>query len=304
MDKTKPSLPRSHRTAQLVRHPAETLVPHATPIEELTAKLHLARDVYRRSTGMLVQGETKSVTWEFPESLKQIELLQITDVQWGHITCKRDRVMEYRDWILDAPNRFIIMTGDNIDSATMQSKGTTWENFGTPQNQAFEFCNVWASARHRILGYVGGNHERRALSTFGDLGITIAALLRVPYSRGMQLINIKFGKWNPFRIKQWHGMGGARTMGTVAQNLYRFASDGDADLYLMGHHHKPMIIPFWKERYGLGGSIHAAKVFAASGSSFLESWGSYGETCGFGPTDVMMPRAVLDAKGGFELTLR
>ena len=93
-------------------------------------------------------------------------------------------------------------------------------------------------------------------------------------------------------------------MGTVAQNLYRFASDGDADLYLMGHHHKPMIIPFWKERYGANGTVRAAKVFAAAGSSFLETWGSYAEVAGYSPSDVMMPRAILDAKGGFELTLR
>lgn len=276
----------------------------ADPIEGLIARLKFPPDAFRRTTRMLVHGETKWVQWDFSDAkFKTLELVQITDVQWGHITCKRDRVREYRDWVLSKPNRYMIWTGDNIDSATMQSKGTTWENTGTPQHQMFEFIQEWAPARHRILGYVGGNHERRCLTTFGDLGITIAALLQVPYSRGKQLIDIQFGKHQPFQVSQWHGAGGARTKGTVAQTLYRFASDGDSQLYLMGHLHQPMIIPFWKERRGQHG-IRAVKTIAAAGSSFMDLWGGYGEVSGYSPGDVLMPRCVLDKDGGWEVTLR
>jgi hypothetical protein len=253
---------------------------------------------------MLVQGETKYVSWDLSEApFDTLELIQLTDIQWGHVCCRVDRVLEYRDWVLAAPNRYMIWTGDNIDAAHMLSKGTTWENTGTPQNQLFEFCRVWAPARHRILGSVGGNHERRTLSTFGDLGITIAALLRIPYSRGKQLIDIHFGQHKPFQISQWHGVGGARTKGTVAQVLTRFASEGDSQLYLMGHLHQPMIIPFWKERRGVNG-VRAVKTIAALGSSFMETWGSYGEVNGYGPSDVLMPLTVLDKDGGWEVRLR
>lgn len=275
----------------------------AGPVEDL-ARLPLKDNAFSSVAKMVVHGETKWIEWDFTTSrFKTLELIQITDMQWGHIACKRERVREYRDWILKAPNRYMIWTGDNVDSATMQSKGTTWENTGTPQQQLFEFCQEWAPARHRILGYVGGNHERRTLTTFGDLGITIAALLRVPYSRGKQLIDIKFGKHNPFKISQWHGAGGARTKGTVAQTLYRFASDGDSQVYLMGHLHQPMVIPFWKERRGEKG-IRAVKTIAAAGSSFLDLWGSYGEVAGFAPGDVLMPRIVLGHDGDWEVTLK
>lgn len=275
----------------------------AGPIENL-AKLPLRDNVFKSTSKMVVHGETKWIEWDFTGSkFKTLELTQITDMQWGHIACKRERVIEYRDWILRAPNRYMIWTGDNVDSATMQSKGTTWENTGTPQQQLFEFCEIWAPARHRILGYVGGNHERRTLQTFGDLGITIAALLQVPYSRGRQLIDIKFGKHDPFKITQWHGMGGARTKGTVAQALYRFASDGDSQVYLMGHHHQPMVIPFWKERRGQNG-IRAVKTIAACGSSFLDLWSSYAEVAGYSPGDVLMPRVVLGSDGDWEVTLK
>jgi hypothetical protein len=278
----------------------------ANPVEELVQRLgtHLRPNRHKYRARQVVHGETKWLEWDFSKSpFRTLEILQITDVQWGHIACKRDRVIEYRDWILKAPNRFMIWTGDNVDSATMQSKGTTWENTGTPQQQLFEFCEVWAPARHRILGYVGGNHERRTLQTFGDLGITIAALLKIPYSRGRQLIDVRFGAHKPFQIAQWHGMGGAATQGTVAQKLKRFASDGDSQVYLMGHHHMPMVIPFFKERRGRHG-IRAVKTIAAAGSSFLDLWGSYAEVAGYAPGDVIMPRIVLGHKGSWEVTIR
>jgi hypothetical protein len=281
-----------------------TSIPMADSIHELVAQLRIKPNAYPSTTKMLVQGEVKYISWDFSDSkFDSLEMIQITDMQWGHICCKKDRVIEYRDWVLSKPNRYMIWTGDNVDSATMQSKGTTWENTGTPQGQIFEFCKIWAPARHRILGYVGGNHERRALTTYGDLGITIAALLRIPYSRGKQLIDISFGAHKPFQISQWHGVGGARTKGTVAQVLTRFASEGDSQLYLMGHLHQPMVIPFWKERRGVNG-IRSVKTIAALGSSFMENWGSYGEVSGYTAGDVLMPMCRLDRDGGWEVTLR
>lgn len=305
MDTTAPTNAGTSRTSSFRRARALTDGQHAPgPVDQLAARLALAPDEHRTTTGMLVQGETKFITWEFPASLKRLEIIQITDMQWGAVCCNRKRIVEYRDWILEKPTRFMVWTGDNIDAATMQSKGTTWENVGSPQYQLYEFCEIWAPARHRILGYVGGNHERRCLQTFGDLGITIAALLRIPYSRGKQLIDVRFGQWDCFKINQWHGAGAAMTKGTVAQKLWRFASEGDGDLYLMGHHHQAMTIAFWKERRGARGRIRSVKTFAATGTSFLEFWGSYGEVQGFAPSDVLMPRAVIGADGSFELTLK
>ena len=276
----------------------------ADSVQNLVSSLKLHPTTIPMETKLQIQGEAKYISWDFSRvKFSTLELIQITDAQFGHKTCKVERLVEYRDWVLARPNRYMIWTGDNIDSATMQSKGTTWDNTGTPQQQMFEFCKLWAPARHRILGYVGGNHERRALTTFGDLGITIAALLQLPYSRGKQLIDVTFGKHRPFQISQWHGVGGARTKGTVAQILSRFASEGDSQLYLMGHLHSPMIIPSWKERRGENG-IRTVKTVAALGSSFMETWGSYGEVSGYGPSDVLMPRCVLDKDGGWEVTLR
>jgi hypothetical protein len=152
---------------------------------------------------------------------------------------------------------------------------------------------------------VGGNHERRAIPAFGDLGTLIAMLLQIPYSNGRQMVDIHYGQHQPFTTNLWHGTGGARTKGTVAQILYRFMMQGDAHLYLMGHVHQAMVMPLWKEiRDTRNQKLKLRKSMGAVGTSFLETWGTYGEIAGFESSDVMMGRAILEPTGHWELTLR
>jgi hypothetical protein len=257
----------------------------------------------RMHAGMIYGEQTKYVRWTIPDDYPSIELLQVTDVQFGHVACKYERVIEYRDWVLSKPNRYMLWTGDNVDAHALWSPGRAWDNFADPQTQVYKFVETWAPARHRILGYVGGNHERRAIPGFGDLGILIATLLRVPYSGGRQVIDLTYGKHQPFKISLWHGIGGARTKGTVAQILHRFMGIGDSQLYLMGHVHQGLVLPIWKE-YRDGNQIKFQKVMGGVGTSFLESWNTYAEVAGYTGSDVMMNCAVLERDGRWVLTLR
>jgi hypothetical protein len=259
-------------------------------------------------TGMHHGEQSKYASVSFPEAFtkkhQEIELIQITDVQFGSRACNVKRVIEYRDWILSVPNRFVLFTGDNIDAATIFSPGTPWDNWFEPQSQIYRFCEIWAPARHRILGLVGGNHERRSIPAFGDAGTLIATLLKIPYSGGQLLIDISFGKHQPFKIHLWHGVGGARTKGTVAQVLDRFMQKGDSQLYAMGHLHQAMVLPGWRmERDGRGG-IRLKKIMGMIGTSFLEYWGSYGEVGGMTASDVLMGRVVMGQDGSWEVTLK
>ena len=266
----------------------------------------LRPDEHRLTSGMVIGEQSKYLRWNL-EGVKAdyIDLIQLTDVQFGHICCKYERVEEYRDWILAEPNRFMLWTGDMVDAWAMWSPGRAFDQLGDPQSQLLRFVEAWAPARHRILGYVGGNHERRAIPGFGDLGVLIATLLKIPYSNGRQVIDIYYGKHQPFKVSLWHGVGGARTKGTVAQILHRFVQHGDSQLYLMGHVHQPMVIPFWKEqRDPRSQRIKAIKAIGAVGSSFMDLWGSYGEIAGYGAGDVLMACGRIERGGGWQVTLR
>ncbi|KKL48236.1 hypothetical protein LCGC14_2327560, partial [marine sediment metagenome] len=133
----------------------------------------------------------------------------------------------------------------------------------------------------------------------------IATMLKIPYSNGRQLIDIHFGDHRPFKASLWHGRGAARTKGTIAQTLQRFMQQGDSQLYLMGHLHQALILPDWKEyRHPVRNTIELKKVIGAVGSSFMETWGTYGEVAGYSAGDVMMARTVLERNEKWEVTLR
>jgi hypothetical protein len=258
------------------------------------------------STGMQYGLESKYVTWRFdPRKFDTIELLHITDVQFGHVECRVHRVKEYIQWVLKEPNRFVLFGGDMIDAGHIFSPGQPWEQICEPQGQVYRFCEMFAPLRPRILGYVGGNHERRTIKTFGDSGLLIASLLQVPYSGGKQFVDIHFGKHQPFKVSLWHGGGAARTAGAKMMMLDRWMQEGDSQLYLVGHLHDALTKFKWRvERKSGHNDIHMQKVAGAMSSSFLSHFGTYAEVAGMSPSDILMARCVLDPTGKWELTLR
>lgn len=255
------------------------------------------------SSSMHYGEQAKYVHWTFPDSLSHLELIHITDVQFGHIACKVDRFEEYLDWILDSPCRYILGGGDWVDAWALWSPGSPFEQNANPQSQCYRFAERMSRVRHRILGSVGGNHERRAIPAFGDLGTLLASYLQIPYSSGQQFIDIKFGKHQPFKIHLWHGRGTSRTKGAKMNMLHEMMKRSDAQLCLVGHLHDVLVTFDWQLKRD-NGKVKLVKQGGAMSSSFMEFWGTYGEVGGMNPSDVMMARTVLEPSGRWELTLK
>lgn len=255
--------------------------------------------------------EVKLVTYDFddterfPDKPSQIEVFHLTDLQYGSVNFQRQRFLSYRRWILAHENRFVLLGGDLIDAATVLSVGSPYENTGEPVDQVDEVANLLMplAKAGRLLGYVGGNHERRTIKTYGDAGRVIAEKLSVPYSRGVQLIDIRFGKHQPFKISLWHGGGSARTKGAKAQMLHRFMHQADSQAYFVGHLHDVVVLFDWRQ-LRQEGRIRLQKIAGIMSSSFLDYWNSYAEVAALSPSDTMMGRLILDRSGKWELTLR
>lgn len=288
-----------------------TPVTPVTPVpatQEYLDKLRASapKDVVKLYASMRYGDESKYVTVTFSEEdyPGQVEILHITDVQFGHRSCNVPRFIEYRDWVLSAPNRFVFFGGDLVDCATALSVASPYENTEEPQCQAYRFVELAMPMRHRILGYVGGNHERRSSKTFGDLGHLIATLLRIPYSSGKQFVDINYGKHQPFKNSLWHGGGGSRTKGTKAQTLHKFMTQGDSQVYWVGHLHDFIMVGDVRERRGEGGTIKLEKYCGVMSSSFLDHYGTYAEVAGMPAGDINMWRLVLEPDGKWQMTLR
>lgn len=276
---------------------------------EFSRKLEIQKPDFTRYTGTHIGEQSKYVSCRFSDKqAKQwgsVELIHVTDVQHGHVRCNVKREIEYRDWVLSKPNRFMLWGGDNVDAYRVGSPGEPWENWFSPQKQVYQFCQVWAPAAHRILGYVGGNHERRGNAAFGDLGTLIATLLQVPYSGGQQAVDIHFGQHKPFAVHLWHGRGAAQTKGAKINMVHDTMKKSTADLILVGHLHDPMVTFDWKIiRDPNNFTLKLKKQAGAMSSSFLEFFGGYAEVLGMSPSDVMMARAILTPNGKWELTLK
>lgn len=264
------------------------------------------KDVVNIQGSMQIGDEYKYVTVDFnPKKYPHgIEVLALTDVQYGHVCCNVAKFIEFRDWVLKEHNRFVFFLGDMIDAATAVSIASPYENTEEPQGQIYRFIELAMPIRHRILGYVGGNHERRGVKTFGDLGHLIATFLKVPYSSGKQFIDINYGKHTPFKNSLWHGGSGSRTKGSKAMMLHRFMTQGDSQCYWVGHLHDVVVLFDWRERRNAEGAIHLEKFSGVMSSSFLEHYGTYAEVAGMAPSDTMMGRVILEPDGHWELTLR
>lgn len=264
------------------------------------------KDVLRLQGSMQIGDEFKYVTATFdPKKYPNgIEILHLTDVQFGHLSCNVPRFLEYRDWILKEPNRFVFFGGDMIDAAHALSIASPYENTEEPQGQVYRFVELAMPIRHRIIGYVGGNHERRSAKTFGDLGHMIATLLKVPYSSGKQFVDIHYGKHKPFKNSLWHGGTGSKTKGSKAQMLHRFMTQGDSQLYWVGHLHDVLMLGDVRERRGEAGEIKLEKFAGVMSSSFLDHYGTYAETMGLPAGDTNMWKLKLEPTGKWEITIR
>lgn len=253
---------------------------------------------------MVLAGESKYVDVSIkPKEHPKVELIHLTDLQIGAKSFNRRRFRSYRDWILSDPDRFVFLGGDIIDAATVLSKASPYENTAEPSEQVEEAVDELKPVRGRILGYVGGNHERRTAKTFGDAGRLIATLLKIPYSRGVQNIDIAYGKHAPFKVSLWHGSGSAQTKGAKAQMLHRFMHQGDSQLYLVGHLHDVVCLYDWRQQRQ-DGKIVLKKIAGVMSSSFQDFWNTYAEVSMLSPSDTMMARCILGPKGDWEVTLK
>lgn len=259
-----------------------------------------------RHLSMPTPGGTNAyVEWRFEQSWPTLEIIQITDAQFGSRFCIVEKLIEFRDWVLARPNRFMVWGGDMVEAYNfLKSPGTPYEQIADPQSCIGAFVRLWAPARHRVLGYVGGNHERRH-TAFGDLGIFISNLLELPYALGRQHIVVYFGEHKPFKIALWHGSGSARTTGSIANLIERQTEMDDSDLFLMGHLHRSLTLDL--TRVVLDTEARGERVYTrwgAMGSSFLAHHGSYADVAGYKQRQVKMPLAVLRRDGKWSLSLK
>lgn len=112
--------------------------------------------------------ETKPIIFKCPKEFDVVEILPIHDTHFGNECCDMKRYFKVRDYILSAPNRFVIWVGDLMENALPGSKSDPLSQTMTPFQQQEFITEQFCLLKDRTIAIVDGNHEgNRSLKMAG-----------------------------------------------------------------------------------------------------------------------------------------
>ena len=196
------------------------------------------------------------VTHILPSELKAVYIIPFSDTQIGDPGFYEGLFIQYREWVLERDNAFVVLPGDVFENPVRGNKASDyWEMHLTPEKamrKAKVLFKPLAEAG-RILGAVDGNHEYRSYVMTGiSPMITLLESLGLPtegdesiYDPEGIVIRIGFGENKAshkqnfiYNIYMSHGWGGARKTGAHVNKTEEMAAVvTNADVYILGHEH-------------------------------------------------------------------
>lgn len=246
----------------------------------------------------------KAIRCDLPYA-ERIEIHPMADLHIGDSNCDFKLIMERIEHIKHTPNAYCILDGDLMDTAIASSVGDTYGSNLQPMEQLKMCVKIFEPIKDKILAVLPGNHENRVYKTDGmDITEIMCAQLGIPqkYSPTTALLFIRFGRQvgknhnRPMLYTAYvtHGSGGGRKEGGKVNRLADLASIVDADIYITGHTHLPMVM---KEGFfrvsGSNSSVALVDKLFINTSAWL-NYGGYGDKQGFKPTSKKTPIIYLD----------
>ena len=201
-----------------------------------------------------MEHDFKVVTHSLPSTDEFINIYPLGDVHIGSSEFNMDK---FEDWIRRVradDNGYVVIIGDLMDIATRSSKTNLWEEEMTPLQQKQYLTEMLYPIRHKILGVVPGNHERRMMY---DAGVNplydVCCKLNIEHLYRENACFIKLGvgssKKNPDRQVQY---GLALVHGATQNRHDNFCNSIDGvDVIFSGHDHKARHVPRGKIRFNL-----------------------------------------------------
>lgn len=222
--------------------------------------------------------------FSFEEHPNRITIVPLADTHYGsqefnevlwHKTIKR---------IYDDPDCYCVLVGDLIDNGLKNSVTNVYEATVSPRKQKEWLAAELSPIASKILGAVGGNHERRS-SREADQDPLYDVMVQLgrdevyrPNACFMQLkILEKGGKQRiEFSFAITHGAGGGMYVGSSANRAQRFGEIIEGiDCLITAHTHRPLTFPTSKLVFdGNAKKVMQKQFTVVVASSFLD-YGGY-----------------------------
>lgn len=252
----------------------------------------------------------KVIRVELKEEFDFIEIIPIADVHYGDFWTDEKAVEKAFDYVLEKPNRFIILNGDLINNGIKTSKTNIYAEKLTPSNQLDRAKRRLIRVKDRILAMGTGNHEERtALEVNIDMSYLLARELGIEdrYADNSFILFVKFGKsdnWRPLKPKKnvysmfiWHGSGGGKKSGGKLNNTMEMLRTAVVDIYIMSHVHDPILKPdkiFQDDISNM--SVYERSLYYMTTNAW-QDFGGYGQKFGYSPVSKDMTSIILNGNG-------
>lgn len=246
-----------------------------------------------------------------PASWPHSNLYHICDLHLGDPASDYKLICQRIEQVKNDPYAVCVLNGDILNTALRNSVSDVYAETRTPMQQITDACAILEPIKEKIIAVDTGNHEAR---TYREDGIDMMRLIcrqlgiEACYCPEGVLIFLRFGtinghgrhKDNPqkqrYSIYATHGSGGGRKEGAKAIRLADMAAIVDADIYLHGHCHLPMVMKqaFYRTNVSTSTVQIVDKLFVNAGATL--DYGGYGQSGEFKPNSKANPIVHMDAR--------
>lgn len=245
-------------------------------------------------------------------SFDRIELIPLSDMHLGDPLTDEVAIENTIKYILEQPNRFVVINGDITNTALKASKSDIYSakySIEEENNVAYRLLKPLADD-NRILGMTPGNHEARIYNETGiDVGLWLAQRLGIleRYSKTSYILFIRFGKsasWTPTRNKKnvyscfiRHGSSGGRSAGSKLNKAMEMSDIVDCDINITSHVHDAILKPSIRLKVDIQNQTVSEQKVDYIVTNAFQAFGGYGLQLGFTPSIISVSYIIMNGNG-------
>ena len=109
----------------------------------------------------------KTIKIDLPQEFENIYLYPLSDVHIEDPAHDHKALLKWREEVLEAEDRFVLLNGDLVNMATKGSVSDVYSATMTPDEAMSKMVEFLEPIKDRILAVTSGNHDSRAYKESG-----------------------------------------------------------------------------------------------------------------------------------------
>lgn len=233
----------------------------------------------------------------------KVTIYNLTDLHIGSKHCRTELLKQHIKMIAEDPGALAFIGGDTFEYMHKQSVGQPWEQAIAPMEQVSVSARMLFPIAHKIIRYVGGNHDRgRGYNAVGaDLAEVLANYLGCSYGHMETVIDIKH-RDQLFTAILHHGSGSGGSLQNIVieAEKYMKSSAFFVHWHMSGHVHNSHIIKRNMSEKVEGKGLIPKRCFTVIGGSYIKRVGTYAEEMKFSPAPQDLTFITMEASGKYD----